>query len=44
MVYAKMGDKKTAKEKFEEALKLLPEDHPEAIDSRERFNYLESKI
>lgn len=33
IVYATSGDKETAKAKFEEALKLLPEEHPDAIDT-----------
>lgn len=40
-IYILIGEKETAKEKFEEALKLLPEDHPEAIDSKERLKELE---
>ncbi|MDE7349762.1 MAG: tetratricopeptide repeat protein, partial [Muribaculaceae bacterium] len=39
-VYALMGDAETAKAKFEEAISLLPEDHPEAIDSRQRLQKL----
>ena len=39
-VYALMGDKETAKEKFEEALRLLPDDHPETIDTRKRLEEL----
>ena len=39
-VYALKGDYNMAKEKFEEAISLLPKDHPEAIDSRKRLNSL----
>lgn len=38
-----MGDKETAKEKFEEAMRLLPEDHPEAIDAKRRLEELGKK-
>lgn len=40
-VYAQMGDTESAKEKFEIAISLLPADHPEAIDSKERLQKLE---
>ena len=40
IVYAASGDKEIAKAKFEEALRLLPEDHPEAIDTRRRLEEL----
>ena len=36
--YADMGEIETARAKFQEALALLPEDHPEAVDSRKRLN------
>lgn len=39
-VYALMGEMNTAKKKFEEALRLLPEDHSEAIDTRRRLEEL----
>ena len=35
LFYEQMGDKENAKAKFMEALALLPEDHPDAIDIRE---------
>ena len=35
-----MGDKENAKAKFMEALALLPEDHPVAINIRERLEEL----
>lgn len=43
-VYTLMGETEVAKEKFEEALKLLPEEHPEAQDTRTRLEELESAI
>ncbi|MCR4664374.1 MAG: tetratricopeptide repeat protein, partial [Paludibacteraceae bacterium] len=38
--YAMMTDAETARAKFQAAIELLPEDDPEAIDSRERLNKL----
>lgn len=36
-VYAAMGDKETAREYFQQAIDMLPEDHQEALDSKERL-------
>ena len=38
--FAAMGDLSTAHDKFHSAINLLPEDHPEAKDSRERLEKL----
>jgi tetratricopeptide (TPR) repeat protein len=38
--YAAMGDVETARTKFHAAIALLPKDHSEAIDSRERLDKL----
>lgn len=39
-IYALMGDKDAAREHFQQAIDLLPEDHPESKDSKERIEYL----
>ena len=39
-IYAKMGDKENAKAALMEALTLLPEDHPDAIDARKQLEEL----
>ncbi len=39
-VHTLMGDKETAIKEFQEAISLLPQDHPEAIDSKERLGAL----
>lgn len=40
-VYALIGNNEEAKLKFKEALSLLPEEHPDALDSKERLKQLE---
>ena len=39
-VYALMGDKNAAREHFQQAIDLLPENHKEALDSKERMKTL----
>ena len=41
IVYVASGDKEKAKEKFEEAIALLPEDYPFAIDAKGQLEELE---
>jgi hypothetical protein len=35
-----MGEKEKARAQFQALINLLPDDHPEAIDSRERLENL----
>ena len=42
-VYALMGNLEMASKKYKEAIDLLPEDHPEAVDSQNRLKEIQNK-
>ena len=41
-VYALMGNLEMASKKYKEAIDLLPDDHPEAVDSQNRLKEIQN--